>query len=296
MTVRPSLSYRAFPTIPLLHFLELPADDYDLIVTIAGSNCGTVALDIPSVRLGDGQIADAYVIGKNDATFPLNVSTILGITFTPATVNIAHYAPFGTSQDGTSVSIFVDGDEALTDVKFGDVNKDVPLAPGEHLIEIKPTGTSTVAISGTVTLAAAGSYNAIAIGDGDNQPLGLKVLDNSTAAPAAGNGKLRVGHLAPFAPDIQATKVDVCTDDGTPIPQLQGVVYGDVAPFLELPADDYDLIVTIAGSNCGTVALDIPSVSLGDGDIADAYVIGKNDTIFPLNVSTILGITFTSVP
>ena len=53
-----------------------------------------------SVRLGDGEIADAYAIGKNDMTFPLSISTVLGINFTPATVNIAHYAPFGTSQDG----------------------------------------------------------------------------------------------------------------------------------------------------------------------------------------------------
>ena len=274
-------------------FLELPAGDYDLVVTIAGSNCGTVALDIPPVRLGNGEIADAYAIGKNDATFPLSISTALGINVL-ATVNIAHYAPFGTSQDGTSVSIFVDGDEALTDVKFGDVQTGVPLAAGDHLIEIKPTATGTTAISGTITLAAGGSYTAMAIGDGDNQPLGLKLLDDSTAAPAAGNGKLRVGHLAPFAADLDDTKVDICIDgDTSPVPQLQDVPYNAVADFLELPAGDYDLVVTIAGSNCGTVALDIPPVRLGNGEIADAYAIGKNDATFPLSISTALGINVT---
>ena len=104
-----------------------------------------------------------------------------------ATVNIAHYAPFGDSQDGTSVSIFVDGSEAITDVKFSDVKTGVMLPAGDHLIEIKPTGTDSVAISGTVTLAAGGSYTVMAIGDVANQPLGLKVLDNSVGASAEGD-------------------------------------------------------------------------------------------------------------
>ena len=53
---------------------------------------------------------------------------------TDATVNVAHYAPFGDSQDGTSVSVYVDGAEAIPDFKFGDVINDVSLSPGEHLI------------------------------------------------------------------------------------------------------------------------------------------------------------------
>ena len=109
-------------------------------------------------------------------------------------------------------------------------------------------------------------------------------------APTEGNGKLRVGHLAPFSSDIEATKVDFCTDDGDPIAALQGVAYGAVTGFLDLPAGNYDLIVTVAGSSCATVALDLPAFQLNSGETADAYAIGNSSEAFPLQLGTVTGL------
>ena len=284
-------------------FLELPAGTYDLLIAVAGTNCATVALDIPPVALADGQIADAYAIGKvlgdPNSEIAVQISTILGITLAPtapATVNVAHFAPFGDGSvnaaavDAASVTVRVDGVDALTDFMYGDIVKGVELAAGEHLIEVLPTGTSTVAISATVMLEAGGDYTVIAIGDGANQPLALKVLDNATDAPAAGSAKLRIGHLAPFASDVAATAVDICTQNGAVVPGLSNVTYDVVSPFLTLPAGTYDLLIALAGTNCATVALDLDPIALSDGEVADAYAIGRNDEVFPLTVASITGL------
>ena len=63
-------------------------------------------------------------------------------------------------------------------------------------------------------------------------------MDDNTA-PAAGNFKLRLGHLAPFANTLAGTPADVRLDDGTVI--LNDVFFGDVARYVELPAGTYDL-------------------------------------------------------
>jgi hypothetical protein len=286
-------------------FLELPAGEYDLLIALAGTNCATVALDIPSVTLADGQVSDAYAIGKvlDDEASPiaLQISTILGITLTPpaapATVDVAHFAAFGDGSvaaagiTAASVTVRVDGVDALTGFEFGDVVTDVKLPAGARLIEILPTGTETVAISATVNLAADGNYTVIAIGDDANQPLELKVLDNATDAPAAGFAKLRIGHLAPFSADLAATAVDICTQDGVVVPGLSGVQYNVVSDYLTLPMGNYDLLIAVAGTNCQTVALDVDPVMLGDGEIADAYAIGRGDDAFPLTIASISGLT-----
>ena len=59
-------------------------------------------------------------------------------------------------------------------------------------------------------------------------------MDDNTA-PAAGNFKLRLGHLAPFADTLAGTLADVRLDDGTVI--LDDVSFGDVAAYVELPAE-----------------------------------------------------------
>ena len=270
-------------------YLALPAGDYDLLIALAGTNCETVALDVPSVRVADGDIVDVFAVGGAN-NWPLQVTSITGLTFTPAQVNVAHFAPFADGAANTSVTVRVNGVDTFTNFEFpATVAAELP--PGDYLIEVLPTGTSTVAISGTVMLEAGGDYTLAAIGDGANQPLELFPLINDTVVPTTG-AKLRIAHLAPF--DDVDTAVDICTDDGN-------VVVGNVPykvftdPYLALPAGDYDLLIALAGTNCETVALDIPSVRLAEGEIADVFAIGGANN-WPLQVTSISGLTFTPAP
>ena len=195
-------------------YLELPTGDYDLKVAATGSDCATL-IDVPAFTLLNGAILDVFAVGDGVNQTP---SIVVNDQTPKATVNVAHYAPFADTKTTTSVTVRVDGADALTEVEFGAVANGIELDAGEHLVEIVPSGQETVAISATVNLASGGMYSVIAQGDGVNQDLNLKVLDDMTAAPAAGQGKLRVGHLAPFAADLAATEVDICFDAGGVVP------------------------------------------------------------------------------
>lgn len=268
-------------------YVQLPAGDYDLLVAVAGTNCAVVALDLPSLRLEAGQIYDAFAIGGANS-WPISATSITGLTLTPAVVNVAHYAPFADTPSGTSVTVRLNGGDALSNFEFGDTAAGVELPPGDYLVEIVPTGSGTVAISGTFSLEGGVQYTVAAIGDGSNQPLELfPLVDDTVANPAA--AKLRVAHLAPFA--SSGTEVDICTDDGVVV--IPNFAYKDVTdPYVELPAGDYDLQITLAGTGCAAVALDLPSVRLADGDIADVFAIGGANE-WPLAISTITGLALT---
>jgi hypothetical protein len=191
---------------------------------------------------------------------------------TSARVWVAHYAPFADTLPGTAVTVRVNGSDALTDFQFGETSEGYLTLPAgvPLLVEIVLPG-DTVAISDTFTLAADTDYTVAAIGDGTNQPLELFALVDDNAAPAAGNGKVRIAHLAPFADTLPATEVDIRTDDGTLV--VGNVPYkGFTDPYLELPAGGYDLKITTPGG--GTDLLDIEPFLLANGQILGAFAIG----------------------
>ncbi len=212
----------------------------------------------------------------------------------PATVNVAHFAPFGADVDATSVTIKVTGegvDAMLENVKFGDIAKNVELPSGVELtIQVIPTGTDVVAIEGKATLDPAGAYTVAAIGGANNWELALLPLVDETM-PSDSGALVRIGHLAPFADANTpgSTAVDICTDDGTAI--LEGVEYPQVTDYLSLDAGTYDLLIALAGTDCAGVALDLPALELNDGDIVDVFAIGllPDDANFPLQAASTTG-------
>jgi hypothetical protein len=270
-------------------YLTLPAGDYDLKIAAPDDTCSTTFLDLPSVRLADGDIRDVFAIG-DITNQPLAFASVTGLALTPpAKVNVAHFAPFANTLAGTSVTVKINGSEALTDFQFGELTGYLDFEPGSYLIEVLPTGTSTVAISGTVNLMSGMSYTLPAIGNGTNQPLELFPLVDETMAPASG-AKLRVAHLAPFANTLAATEVDICTDNGTVI--LDNVPYkGFTDPYLTLPTGDYNLKIAAPDDTCSITFLDLPAVRLADGDIRDVFAIGDIANQ-PLQVASGTGLVF----
>jgi hypothetical protein len=199
-------------------------------------------------------------------------------------VKVAHFASFADTLPGTSVTVRVNGANALTDFRFGDITNYLSLAPGNTFIEIIPTGSSTVAISDTFTLAADTDYTLAAIGNGSLQPLELfPMLDDNTAPMSGAN--LRVAHLAPFAALPMDTEVDICTDAGSVVGGLTSVPYKGVSPYLNLPAGAYDLKIAAPNTNCATTIIDIPIFYLNEGDVGSVFAIGDVVNQEPLVVA-----------
>jgi hypothetical protein len=268
-------------------YLEVPAGDYDLKVTAAGTDCATTLIDVPSVRLLDGSITEVVAIGDGVNFAPsVTATTDLTLTPAPATVTVGHFAPFASETISTSVTVRIDGTDVITGFTYPEVVRNAVVPSGERLIEILPTGTNTVAISATLTLSPSVDYTLSAIGDGVNQPLELFVQVDDNTPPAAGNAKLRITHLAPFADTLPGTAVDICTATGIAIPGLTGVQYKAFG-YLQVPAGDYDLKVAAAGTGCATVLIDVPPVRLAAGEIYEVVAIGDGVNFPPSIVSTL---------
>ncbi|MCH8478658.1 MAG: choice-of-anchor J domain-containing protein [Wenzhouxiangella sp.] len=176
-------------------------------------------------------------------------------------------APFAAGGPGTAVDVVINGSVALPGVEYGDSTAYLTLPAGSVDIDIVPDGATEPAISASAFLQPGFNYTVIANGDGVNQALSLALLEDDISAPASGNFKLRLGHLAPFA--AGAASAEVRLADGT---LIQAVDFGDITGFLELPAGAYDLIITSPGG--AAVLIDPVEVSFNDGDIVSAFAAG----------------------
>ena len=205
-------------------------------------------------------------------------------------VNIGHFAPFGATPADTSVSVLVNGTEVFTNVVYPQTVTNLSILPaGSYTIEIVPTGTTTVAVSAPVTIAADTRYDLYAIGGANGYTLTLAATVISTTVPP-GKALVTIGHLAPFNSDIDLTAVNVCTDAGVQVPGLANVKYGDVAANLPLDPGIYDLKIVPVANGCGAAALDLSPIELMDGAYYDVFVIGTNTVDFPLEVTSFTGL------
>ena len=249
-------------------FMPLAPGTYDLIITTPGGD--TVLINPAPVTLEEGSVLSVFATGDGDNqdlgvfVLPPDVEGFF-LPMAMGNVQIAHLAPFA---EDARVTVAVNGEPVLTEFDYGDSTEYVPLPAGEHLVEIIPTGTATVAISATIEIAHDVYYTAIAYGDGVNQDLGLMLLIDDLTPPAPGQVHLRLGHLAPFASGLATA--DVRLADGTPV--LLNVNFGDVSGFVPLVPGTYDLIITTPGGD--TVLIDPLPVPLEEGAILSAFATG----------------------
>ena len=183
---------------------------------------------------------------------------------------VAHLAPFSNTITGTSVSVLVNGSSVFTDFKFGktsDTYLDIPAAVPLK-IEFVPTGGTIPVLSTTVTLTET-EYTISAIGNGTSEFLKLDILalNDDNATPAAGKGRLRVVHVAPFSNFPIVTAVDILVD-GSKV--LSSFGYRSISPYLELPAGIRDVEVQAFGGT--TVITD--TLILTDGVVLTVFAIG----------------------
>ncbi|QOC21089.1 DUF4397 domain-containing protein [Wenzhouxiangella sp. AB-CW3] len=192
-----------------------------------------------------------------------------------AEVTIVHAAPFAPSLEGTAVTVTANGNEVLSDFRFGEFTEPLALPAGDYDLDVFPAGSDEAAISASVTLEDGVSYTVLAVGNGAEQELALWPLVNDAEAPAEGNLNLRVVHAAPFAAALDETEVSIRTADGGVVNDLVGVPYQAESGFFQVPAANYDIKVA---SNDGQTNLidplpvDLPAgvdltvIAIGDGN------------------------------
>jgi hypothetical protein len=181
-----------------------------------------------------------------------------------ARVRVVHASP-----DAPAVDVLVDDAAALSDVPYLAASDYVELADGGHNVKVNAAGTSTTVIDADVDLADGADYTVIA--SGLLEAIEPIVLEDDNSTPAAGTVRVRAIHGAPSAPavDIYVTAPEAELDVVTPA--LSNVVFGDVSDYLEVPAGDYQVRVTAAGTK--TVVIDSGALTLTGGQVRTAIAV-----------------------
>lgn len=253
-------------------YISLPAGTYDLIITTPGG--GDTLIDPAPVTFAEGSIVSAFATGDG-SNQDLGVFALPSgeegffLPLAMAFLQVVHLAPFA---EDAAVTIEINNTPVLTDFNYGDSTEYIPVLPGLYAVAVIPSGDTDPAIDKTIALERLTYYTAIAVGDGDNEPLDLLLLEDDMTVPDEGMFHLRIGHLAPFAvgADVRA---DVRLQDGTPI--LEDVPFGDVTGFDPLPAGWYDLIITTPGGD--TTLIDPIFENFREGKIVSVFATGDGE-------------------
>ena len=181
-----------------------------------------------------------------------------------ARVRVVHASP-----DAPAVDVLVDDAVALSNVSYLATSNYLELADGGHNVNVNAAGTSTTVIDADVDLADGTDYTLIASGLLD--AIAPIVLTDDNSTPPAGTARVRAIHGAPSAPAVDVYVTAPEADLETTSPVLSSVAFGDVADYLEVPAGDYQVRVTPAGSK--TVVIDSGALTLASGQVRTAIAV-----------------------
>lgn len=181
-------------------------------------------------------------------------------------VRIIHASP-----DAPPVNLLVDGDAAVEGADYKDVALLRP-APGDYEITVEgilPGGNADVIGPEAFTFEENVRYNVVAV----NNVAAIEPLvftDDDPAYSSSDQVRVRIGHLAPNAPDVDiyVTAAGEGNDLSAIDPLLPAVAFKDVADAVEVPAGDYRIQITAAGDD--SAVFDSGDVALAAG--ADLFI------------------------
>ena len=173
-------------------------------------------------------------------------------------VRVVHASP-----DAPDVDVLLDDAEVLSDVPYLAASDYLEATDGEHNLKVNAAGTTTTVIDADVTLSDGTDYTVIASGlVAQIEPI---VLEDDNTPPAAGSVRVRAIHGAPSAPAVDVYVTAPGADLAAATPTLTDIEFGDVSSYLEVPAGDYQVRVTPAGTK--TVAIDSGALTLSGGQV-----------------------------
>ena len=250
---------------------EVPAGDYQIRVTVAG-NPAAVVFDSGTVPLADqDDIVVAAVPNTSGGAAPISLVglveggslEILDVA-TPTALRVGHL-----SSDTGPVDVLVNGGEYLTDVPFTGVTGFDSLPADTYNVSVTAANNPGVVAIGPVDLALeAGTwYSVLAV----DQFVNIEALiATDDARPVATNAKVRIIHAAanPAAASVDIYVTAVGADINNEAPAITEVAFKANTGYIPLPAGDFDVTVTIAGTK--TAAIGPATVSLAGGDVFTA--------------------------
>lgn len=177
------------------------------------------------------------------------------------------------SPDAPPVDVFVDGQKAITNLKFTEATTYVMLPAGSHKVQVFATGTGPAGkavIDAALDLKAGQAYTVAAVNLlAKIEPL---VITDDMTAPAAGKAHLRVVHASPDAP-----AVDVAVKGG-PVP-FKNAPFKAATPYTPVDAGTYTFEIRPTGTT--TAVLTTDPTPLAAGRLYTIFAMGQvgNNTL-----------------
>jgi hypothetical protein len=258
-------------------YLEVPAGDRAVEITAAGDpDTSVFAGELTVAADTDYTIAAIGELGE-DGDQPFEPLVLEDDNAAPgsdtARVRLVHASPDAPAVDVTVAST---GDAIIDGAAYGDAGY-VEVPAGDYTLEVRGDTDSNdgdVVADFDVSLAGGQVYTAFAAGylSPDDEPadtsFDLVVAQDTGGMMAQETGRLRAVHASPNAPNV-----DIYAD-GTAV--LEGVPFGAVSQYLEVPAGDRTLRITPAGDADTTVfdgtvpvAADTDYTVVAAGEIGD---------------------------
>ena len=173
-------------------------------------------------------------------------------------VRVVHLSP-----NAPNVDVLVDNVVVASDVDYLEASEYLDVEAGSRAIEVRVTGTSDPVLEEDLAVADGSYYTVLVAGEGDE--IFLDALTDDNTPPAAGNARVRLIHGAPTAGQVDIYVTDPGADLSIATPVLTGIDFGIVSPYLEVPADDYQVRVTPTGTL--DVVIDSGTLTLGSGQV-----------------------------
>lgn len=177
---------------------------------------------------------------------------------TSARVRVAHLSP-----DAPEVDVLVDGVVVASGVPYLAASDYLEVEAGSRNLVVRAAGSDVTVLDQDVAVTDGGDYTVLV--GGNLADIALNALEDDNAAPAAGNAKVRLIHAAPSAGLVDIYVTAPGADLALETPALSGVDFGDVSPYLEVPAGDYQVRVTPLGST--SVVIDTGALTLASGQV-----------------------------
>jgi hypothetical protein len=168
-------------------YVSLPSGTHGVQVFPTSANgTGTPVIDVPSLNLEAGKDYTVAAVGLLAAIEPL----VLEDKNAAPAAGKAHIRVVHASPDAPNVDIFAEGaGVVISDLAFKQASTYLPLNAGSYNLEVRPTGTTTVALDlNGVQLEAGKVYTAFAVGLAAGQPaLTVNLTTDAVAQAATGS-------------------------------------------------------------------------------------------------------------
>ncbi|MGH7517427.1 MAG: DUF4397 domain-containing protein [Gemmatimonadales bacterium] len=172
------------------------------------------------------------------------------------------------SPDSPPLDILFDGLNALQDLGAGELTVYLTVNAGSPVLTMRPSGGSDVAQT-TPAFAAGGNYTVLATGL--FAALQALVLTDDNTIPSADMVRLRVVHVAPSSGALDVYVTTPGADLASVQPVSAGVSFRGVADYVSLPAGQYQIRVTQAGTQ--TLERDAGTFSLNGSEVHSVFIL-----------------------